>query len=136
MKRLVYLFLVVLAVGCSRLSPEERAAEAALDYYQLLVDGDSTAFAHALARADAMPAEHAQQLAAAHGRYLRDIAAKHGGLKAVSRSANAPRYDSVSIGQGRSQHFVYTFLLLSYGDSTQEEITVPMVFADGKWRIK
>ena len=33
-------------------------------------------------------------------------------------------------------HVVYAFLLLSYGDSTQEEITVPMVNVDGDWKMK
>ena len=53
---------------------------------------------------------------------------KHGGITAVSVSS--VRTDSLDA-------YTSVFLLLCYGDSTQEEIVVPMVDAgDGRWRMK
>ena len=51
------------------------------------------------------------------------------GLSAVEISPNVGRQDT-------TLHLIYAFLLLCYGDSTQEEITVPMVHHDGRWLMK
>ena len=60
---------------------------------------------------------------------MEDMKQKHNGLRAVAVSPNVGRTDT-------TLHVVYTFLLLSYGDSTQEEVTVPMVQVDGEWKMK
>ena len=61
--------------------------------------------------------------------YICEVNAKHGGIREVRISKNVARHDSV-------QHLTYAFLMLCFGDSTQEEVMVPMVEVDGKWLMK
>ena len=133
---LAILALAWLAAGCSKPSAEEQASQAALSYYQQLVDGRADDVLSGRAEADSLPDDYRRQLSAAFSRYLDDIRSKHGGLAAVSLSANPARRDSIPTADGRWQHVVYTFLLLQFGDSTHEEITVPMVERDGEWHVR
>ena len=117
-------------IGCSeKLSPEQQAAEAAQSYYQRLLDGYPDGFLAGKANYDQLPGDYRQQLVKANEQYVKDIQQKHDGLKSVAISPNVGRIDS-------TLHVAYAFLLLSYGDSTQEEIVVPMVHVDGDWKMK
>lgn len=115
--------------ACSKDSPEQQAVRAAVSYYERLAAGAPADFFAGKAGADTLPADYRQQLLEACRRYSADMEHKHGGLRAVAASSNASRRDT-SLG------VVYAFLLLSFGDSTQEEITVPMVEYDGRWMMK
>ncbi len=117
-------------MGCSEeLTPEQQAAEAAQSYYQRLLDGYSDGFLVGKANYDQYPSDYRQQLVKANELFMEDMKQKHNGLRAVAVSPNVGRVDT-------TLHVVYTFLLLSYGDSTQEEVTVPMVQVDGEWKMK
>ena len=117
-------------MGCSdEQSPEQQAAEAAQSYYQRLLDGYADGFLAGRAAYDQMPGDYREQLVKANEQYVKDMQQKHNGLRSVAISPNVGRTDS-------TLHVVYTFLLLSYGDSTQEEIIVPMVQVDGEWKMK
>ena len=132
MKRSFLLFLSLLSFlfSCtSSFSPEQEAASAAKDYYDCLVAGNTTGFLEGKAGVDALPADYAEQLLQATQLYVDDIQRRHGGLQSVSVSPNVGRRDS-------TLHLTYAFLMLSYNDSTQEEITVPMVDIDGRWCMK
>ena len=61
--------------------------------------------------------------------YRNDMVRKHDGLDGVTVSANIGRTDT-------SLHVTYAFLLLSFCDSTQEEVSVPMVHEHGTWKLK
>jgi hypothetical protein len=89
--------------------------------------------------------------------YLSDMQEKHGGLREVRISDNVGRCDTLpapltpgkttaalppqtsgkttAASQSRTP-IVYAFLLLCYGDSTQEEIAVPMVEQGGLWLMR
>ena len=117
-------------MGCSEeLTPEQQAAEAAQSYYQRLLDGYPDGFLVGKANYDQYPSDYRQQLVKANELFMEDMKQKHNGLRAVAVSPNVGRTDT-------TLHVVYTFLLLSYGDSTQEEVTVPMVQVDGEWKMK
>ena len=117
-------------MGCSReQSPEQQAAEAAQGYYQRLLDGYPDGFLAGKAAYDDMPSDYRDQLVKANEQYMRDMQQKHDGLRSVAISPNVGRSDS-------TLHVVYAFLLLSYGDSTKEEVTVPMVQVDGDWKMR
>ena len=116
-------------VGCSETTPEQQAAEAAQTYYNRLLEGFPDGFLEGKAGYDSLPADYRQQLMKTNEQYLQDIQQHHEGLHAVAISSNVGRRDS-------TLHLVYAFLLLSYNDSTQEEITVPMVEVDGKWKMR
>ena len=116
-------------VGCQEVSLEQQAAEAAQSYYQRLLDGYPDGFLAGKAAYDEMPADYRDQLVKANEQYMKDVEQKHNGLRSVVVSPNVGRIDS-------TLHVVYAFLLLSYGDSTKEEVTVPMVQVDGEWKMK
>ena len=94
-----------------------------------MLEGFPDGFLEGKAGYDSLPADYRQQLMKANEQYLQDIQQHHEGLHAVAISPNVGRRDS-------TLHLVYAFLLLSYNDSTQEEITVPMVEVDGKWKMR
>ena len=119
----------LLLAGCSGPTPEEQATQAARDYYARLLEGYPDGLLAAKAGADALPADYQEQLEGVYRQYVADIQAKHGGLRAVAVSDNPARMDSV-------QKMVYVFLMLSFNDSTQEEVTVPMVKVGDEWYIK
>lgn len=116
-------------MGCQEVSPEQQAAEAAQGYYQRLLDGYPDGFLEGKAAYDEMPADYREQLLKANEQYMKDMQQKHNGLQSVAVSPNVGRIDS-------TLHVVYTFLLLSFGDSTQEEVTVPMVQVNGEWKMR
>jgi hypothetical protein len=116
-------------LGCSSSTPEEQAARAARAYYQHLIDDRPAEFLQGKADADSLPDSYRAQLLMAINQYRADMLDKHNGLNEVRVSDNVARRDT-------SLHLTYAFLLLCYGDSTQEEITVPMVERDGQWLMK
>jgi hypothetical protein len=131
MRRLIYVFITLLAlVACGeKLTVEQQAAEAAQKYYNRILEGYTDGFASAHVGFDSLPDDYRQQLLKAHELYVKDIREKHGGLRQVSVSENAGYQDTV-------QHVVYAFLMLSFKDSTQEQVTVPMVQYQGEWMMK
>lgn len=131
MRKLVSILLTaVLAVACSEaLPPEQQAAEAALSYYNRLLEGYPDGFMAGRDGFDSLAPDYRQQLVNATEQYLADMKEQHGGVKGVSISNNVGRSDA-------TLRVTYAFLLLSFCDSTQEEICVPMVERNGQWLMK
>lgn len=122
------LLALVLLVACRQaLSPEEQATLVAKQYYDRLLQSDYDAFMDGKDGADTLPADYRSQLRRAYERYMAEQTAKHQGIRAVRTAA--ARGDT-------AQHVTYAFLVLCYGDSTNEEITVPMVERNGRWLMK
>ncbi len=130
MRKLLFIGLALLALcACSSSTPEEQAARAARDYFQCLADERPDEFLLGKVDIDSLPDSYRAQLLLAVNQYCSDMRNKHNGLNEVRVSDNVARRDT-------SLHLTYAFLLLCYGDSTQEEITVPMVERDGQWLMK
>ena len=129
-RKLLFIALTLLVLcACSSSTPEEQAARAAQDYYECLIDDRPAEFLQGKADVDSLPDSYRAQLLMAINQYRADMLDKHNGLNEVRVSDNVGRRDT-------SLHLTYAFLLLCYGDSTQEEITVPMVERDGRWLMK
>ncbi len=131
MKHLFYIAIVLVAFSACTQAPtaEEEAARAAQSYYQLLQDNQLDMFIQGKAGIDSLPSGYRMQMLKVYEQYLNEIKEKHNGINEVGISENVGRYDP-------SKQFVYAFLMVSFGDSTQEEITVPMVENNGKWIMK
>ena len=134
MKKLVYLVFLVLLVflglgiACSNPSKEQQAALAAEGYYRHLLAGEYDHFLEGRVGADSLPEDYREQLLTGYRQFMAQQQAKHGGITAVSVSN--VRTDSLD-------GYTSVFLLICFGDSTQEEIVVPMVdTGDGRWRMK
>ena len=126
----IALAALLLTASCSQKeqTPEEAASQAAQAYYHRLIAGDYEAFLAGRIATDSLPDDYRRQLLDGYRQYHAQLQKTHGGIAGVTIS-NA-RHDSVL-------NLMQTFLLLSFNDSTQEEIVVPMVQdANGTWRLK
>ncbi len=113
---------------CAKVSPEQQAALAAEGYYRHLIAGEYEQFLQGRAGADSLPDDYREQLLTAYRQFVAQQQDNHNGITAVVVSN--VRTDSLS-------DYTSVFLLLSYGDSTQEEIIVPMVdTGEGHWRMR
>ncbi len=131
MRLLLYFTCVFLALSaCTKGgSPEEEAAKAAQSYYSLLVDHHVNEFLDGKLLTDSMPEGYRLQLQQVYEQYVREMNDNHEGIREVRVSENVARRDS-------ALQLTYAFLILCFGDSTQEEVTVPMVEQNGVWKMK
>lgn len=127
MKKLASLLMLVVW-DCSQPSPEELASLAAKGYYDHLVSGEYELFLEGMDERVAMnEADYRSQLLDSYRQYKAQQDSLHGGIREV-RIVRAAT-DSV-------QKYTNVFLMLCFGDSTNEEIVVPMVERHGSWRMK
>ena len=141
LERLGRLALLVALLGfvaaCGGASREELASLAAKGYYTHLIHGEYEQFFEGMDQRT-LPGDSTAQVLSADSAYrsqmldnLRQFMARqekeHHGILEV-RVSNAAT-DTV-------QQFTNVFLVLCFGDSTNEEIVVPMVERNGSWRMK
>ena len=120
---------MVLSACSGQATLEEEAAKAAQSYYALLADNQPEAFLDAKVGADSLPAIYRAQMLKVYEQYVSEINDKHGGIREVTVSENVGRRDT-TLG------ITYAFLILSFNDSIQEEVAVPMVEQNGVWLMK
>ena len=124
-----FVVLTLLACSSSMVQPtaEEQAAEKALLCYQALFSGHYADFVAERADVDQMPPSFLQQLELACKQYASQLNRDHDGVNSVSVS----RVQSDS-----TLRVMQVFLMLCFGDNTQEEIVVPMTERNGDWYLK
>ncbi len=130
MRKLVYLVLLVflaLWVACSSPTREELASLAAKGYYQHLIEGDFDHFLEGRVMADSLPDDYRSQLIDGYSQFLAQQVKARGGINEVRISRAFT--DS-------TQQYTSVLLMLCYGDSTSEEVVVPMVERNGRWMMK
>ena len=128
MRKLVYLILIVIVVACSTgVSREEQAALAAKGYYTHLVQGEYEQFLEGRFMADSLPADYRSQLIEGYKQFVAQQLEARKGIQEVSVSR---AYTDSLAG------YTNVLLILCYGDSTTEEVVVPMVERDGRWMMK
>ena len=96
-------------------------------YYQRLASGHCEDFLDGKAGADSLPQGYREQLTACYKQFVAQQDRAHQGIADV-RATRAEMDSAASVMQ--------VFLMLSYGDSTREEIVVPMVAHKGSWLMK
>ena len=128
MRKLVYLILIVIVVACSTgVSREEQAALAAKGYYTHLVQGEYEQFVEGRFMADSLPADYRSQLIEGYRQFVAQQLEARKGIQEVSVSR---AYTDSLAG------YTNVLLMLCYGDSTTEEVVVPMVERNGRWMMK
>ena len=121
-------FLGILGMSCRNPTAEEMASLAAKGYYEHLIHGEYEKF---LQGKDGLN-KHSEE---AYWNQLRDNCHQfvhqqnevHRGIHEV-RVVNA-KTDTL-------QKYTNVFMMLCFGDSTNEEIVVPMVERDGRWYMR
>jgi hypothetical protein len=76
---------------------------------------------------DVMPEDYREQMLAAYKQYMAAQQEVHRGVLDV-RVSNAKTDSSLQLTN--------VFLVLCFGDSTNEEIAVPMVEREGRWKMR
>lgn len=130
MRKLVYLVLLVFLAqwaACSSPTREELASLAAKGYYQHLIEGDFDHFLEGRVMADSLPDDYRSQLIDGYSQFLAQQVKARGGINEVRISRAFT--DS-------TQQYTSVLLMLCYGDSTSEEVVVPMVERNGRWMMK
>lgn len=124
---LTVLFGSMLFLACS-LSSEEMASLAAKGYYDHLINGEYERFLEGKDGLDRNAAEdYWKQLIDNCHQYIRQQETAHRGISEVR---------VVSAKNDTLQKYMNVFLVLCFGDSTNEEIVVPMVEREGRWKMK
>ncbi len=128
LKKYLALAALPLLLCCGKeASPEEVALQTAKVYYEQLLAGDVESFVGGMDAKDSVYPSYRKQLEANMRMFLAQQEAEHKGIVKVEPL----RFDTDS-----TLHHVNAFLLFVYGDSTREEIVVPMVEREGVWKMR
>ena len=128
MKHLLFVILAFLALcACSLPTPEEMASLAARGYYEHLLKGEFDKFLDGKAGSDSLPEAYREQLIAGYKQFLSQQNNLHNGINEI-RVINAKR-DTIL-------NYTNVFLMLCFGDSTNEQVSVPMIEHNGSWRMR
>ena len=135
------LALLFFVAACGdRLSSEELAALTAEGYYRHLVAGEYEKFLEGRVGADSLPDSYREQLLTGYKQFMAQQQRVHQGIISVSlcrQKLKEGDHDSgLPVTVDTLAGYTSVFLLLCYGDSTQEEIVVPMVEHNGRWRMR
>lgn len=114
--------------GCSDVTPEEQASLAAKGYYEHLINGEYELFLEGKNGLNKdVEQEYWSQLRDNCCQFIHRQNETHRGIHEV-RVVNA-KTDTLL-------KYTSVFMVLCFGDSTNEEIVVPMVERDGRWFMK
>lgn len=131
MRKLVIItvgFVVAAVVSCnSKKTADFEAANAAKGYYDQLVRQQCDSFVSGMNLPERIPESYREQLVLNAQMFIEEQNEEHNGLREV-RVVNCVNDSAATTA--------HAFLLLCYGDSTIEEIVVPMVKRDDKWYMK
>ena len=121
-------FLGILGMSCGNPTAEEMASLAAKGYYEHLIHGEYEKF---LQGKDGLnmhsEVDYWNQLRDNCHQFVHQQEQAHRGIYEV-RVVNA-KTDTL-------QKYTNVFMMLCFGDSTNEEIVVPMVERDGRWYMR
>lgn len=107
--------------------PGVRAGQVAKAYYDALLKGDYAQYVDGFYQPDSIPAGYREQLVANAKMFMRQQQDERRGMKEVR---------VVTAKADTARHVASVFLSVVYGDSTSEEIVVPMVEHRGVWYLK
>ena len=121
-------FLGILWMSCGNPTAEEMASLAAKGYYEHLIHGEYEQFLQGKAGLNKhSEEEYWNQLRDNCHQFVHQQEQAHRGIHEV-RVVNA-KTDTL-------QKYTNVFMMLCFGDSTNEEIVVPMVERDGRWYMR
>lgn len=128
MRKLLYVVALFVAASCaSGPPPDEVAAQAAKVYCDQLLAGKYDQYVDGFYCPDSLPDSYREQLIVNAKMFVGQQQDEHRGIREV-RIVNA-KADT-------ARHVADVFLVFAYGDSTTEQIVVPMVEQEGVWYMR
>ena len=132
MKTLLFFMILMIGVGVTSCKKEEIdpavvAGNVAKQYYQYLLDGKYEEFVDGYYQPDSIPGVYREQLITNAKMFVGLQKEVHQGMVKV---------DVAKASVDTANHVANVFLNIAYGDSTTEEVVVPMVLVDGNWMMK
>lgn len=129
MKRTALLLLTLMAFACSSApdgpTDDDHVRAAADSCYAHLIAGRVDSFVLRTHGADSLPAAYRQQLADLMRQFLAEQHKKHGGIARAHAVGDTIQGTRANVR-----------LMLTYGDSTQEYVSLPMVKEGGRWMME
>ena len=121
-------FLGILGMSCGNPTAEEMASLAAKGYYEHLIHGEYEKFLQGKDGLDKHSEEdYWNQLRDNCHQFVHQQEQTHRGIYEVR---------VVNVTTDTLQKYTNVFMMLCFGDSTNEEIVVPMVERDGRWYMR
>lgn len=128
--RKILILAAAFALFCAcheRPKEEDIVGPVAKSYYDQLIEGRYEEFVDGHYQADSIPASYREQLIANAQMFIAQQVKEHGGIS---------RVQLVRSQTDTAKHAANVFLNFTYGDSTSEEVVVPMVFHRGIWLMR
>lgn len=123
----IFVFLSLMCACSGAMTPEEYASWWAKNYYEALLRGDYKAFLAGKDGADSIPDTYREQLLVGYKQFMIQQEKSHHGINDI-RIVTAKRDTTFN--------YMNVFLMLCFGDSTNEQVSVPMVERNGIWKMK
>ena len=124
---IVVVVAAMLVAGCRNDNQGELAARTAKLYYDALLEGRYEQFVDGTYHKDSLRPQYRQQLIDNARMFVGQQQDEHRGIREVRVSDF--KLDSITTDCN-------VFLVFAYGDSTSEEVLVPMTEKDGVWLMK
>lgn len=130
MKKILFsLFCVMSLFSCKEKAPDPGyyAGIAAKRYYDLLLEGKYDEFVAGQNMPHRIPEGYRQQLVLNAKMFVEQQKDEHRGMK---------DFQVLDAKADTAHHVADVYLTVTYGDSTKEQIVVPMVEVENKWKMR
>ena len=132
MKKLLIFMIISMGLGLSsckeeRPAPSYFAGIAAKGYYDLLLEGKYEEYVAGFNQPYRIPKGYHDQLLLNARMYVEQQQLEHQGIAKVN---------VLNAKADTAHHVTDVFLQLAFGDSTKEQIVVPMVEVKGEWKMR
>nr|WP_303256319.1 hypothetical protein [uncultured Prevotella sp.] len=129
-----FLFFMILSIGlvfasCKKETPDPGyfAGIAAKGYYDLLLEGKYNDFVAGYNQPNRIPKGYHEQLLLNAQMFMEQQQEEHKGLAGIL---------VLHAKADTARHVADVFLQMVYGDSTKEQVVVPMVQVHGDWKMR
>lgn len=129
-----FLFFMILSIGlvfasCKKETPDPGyfAGIAAKGYYDLLLAGKYNDFVAGYNQPNRIPKGYHEQLLLNARMFMEQQQEEHKGLAGIH---------VLHAKADTARHVADVFLQMVYGDSTKEQVVVPMVLVHGDWKMR
>jgi len=126
----VLLLLAFLFLACTKTDSDtfshESVRQAAERYYTFFIQGDAKRFVEGIADSPSFSEDYSRQMQSVVAQAAKELARKGGVVRVEALSDSLYTTDSTA----------YVFLDLVFADSIHEQVGLPMIFQNSKWRMK